>query len=89
MTQETIKWNGEFGKKCNLPIDCIHCDIIECLGREEENEPFIKGKHPIQKPKCFGNPEPECVKVCVLEPYCANACLKKHQKVSTEKKGET
>lgn len=37
MTQEKqIKWNGEFGEKCNLPIDCIVCDIEECTGRESE-----------------------------------------------------
>ena len=31
-------WNGEFGSKCNLPIDCVHCDLVECGGRKEEME---------------------------------------------------
>jgi hypothetical protein len=30
------KWNGEFGEKCNLPIDCVDCDINECPGRKSE-----------------------------------------------------
>lgn len=30
------RWNGEIGKNCNLPIDCIHCDIVECPGRKNE-----------------------------------------------------
>jgi hypothetical protein len=29
-------WNGEFGEKCNLPIDCVDCDITECPGRPSE-----------------------------------------------------
>ena len=33
-----LKWNGEFGEKCNLPIDCIHCNIMDCVGRKNEKE---------------------------------------------------
>lgn len=29
---DSPKWNGEFGEKCNLPIDCVDCDIVECPG---------------------------------------------------------
>lgn len=36
------KWNGEFGEKCNLPIDCIDCDIVECPGRKSERIPALK-----------------------------------------------
>jgi hypothetical protein len=32
------KWNGEFGEKCTLPIDCIHCNITECPGRKSESK---------------------------------------------------
>ncbi len=35
----TPKWNGEFGENCNLPIDCVDCDITECPGRESERKP--------------------------------------------------
>jgi hypothetical protein len=31
-----VKWNGEFGEKCNLPVDCVDCDIVECPGRASE-----------------------------------------------------
>ncbi len=30
------KLNGEFAEKCNLPIDCVDCDITECPGRKSE-----------------------------------------------------
>ena len=36
------KWNGEFGEKCNLPIDCVDCDITECLGRKSEGLQNVK-----------------------------------------------
>ncbi len=36
MENEKRKWNGEFGEKCNLPIDCVDCDILECIGRKSE-----------------------------------------------------
>lgn len=29
---------------------------------------------------CFGNPEPECVRTCILEPECANKWLKDRRK---------
>lgn len=38
-------------------------------------------KEPLkQLPKCYGDPEPECVTTCALEPACANHWLFKHKK---------
>ena len=45
---ETIQWNGVFGDGCNLDVDCVHCDIDECGGRQSEmpvlaaNSPAVK-----------------------------------------------
>ena len=31
-----MQWNGMFGDSCNLPIDCVDCNITECPGRANE-----------------------------------------------------
>jgi hypothetical protein len=37
---ESVQWNGIMGEGCNLPIDCVHCDIVECGGRSSEFAPL-------------------------------------------------
>jgi len=37
-------------------------------------------KEPLKKlPKCYGDPDPECVATCALEPACANHWLFNHK----------
>lgn len=40
---------------------------------------------PIKMPKCFGNPEPECVTKCEMEAECANLCRLIHKIGEAEK----
>jgi hypothetical protein len=43
-------------------------------------EEKIMKKQPLKKlPKCYGDPEAECVSTCALEPACANDWLFKKE----------
>ena len=43
-------------------------------------------KEPVkQLPKCYGDPEPECVTTCALEPSCANHWLFEHKRKEEER----
>lgn len=44
---------------------------------------MMKIKEPLKTlPKCFGDPESECVNKCALEPSCANDWLFAHKKIN-------
>lgn len=46
-------------------------------------------KEPLKElPKCFGNPEPECVGKCALEPSCANDWLFKQMRKLMERRNK-
>lgn len=70
-----VKWNGEFGEKCNLPIDCVDCDITECPGRTSERG---KWRLPVQEPL-------QDAKFC---PVCGGKLHRDGEKLLCDRDGE-